>query len=372
MERRFKKPSLTSQFKICPVPYHFDTYSGCPMGCVYCFSASVTTFARRNSEHKEFNYLVGNRPDLFKNWIERTLNKDIDYKRGEEVAFKERIPLKIGAMADPFPYIEKKEKITYEVLKVLHEYDYPVEIQTKNPQGLLDIAEEFKGANWTIAVTLISHDDEFSKVIEPYAPSPTKRLKAIKGLVDLGFNVMIKIQPAIYPKIIDDLPELIRLAKLSGVWGFNIEGLKCRISMAKTEQKMLQDTLGDYLNFDVREFFRNERKLECNKGSDYELSNKKKREIFELASKLANQYNIKFFNADNFIDKKYGSSCECCGTEKLRDYKLLACDKRSQIYGNNKASKELEKCYVNFIRDKSGKYKNLTIADVCNLENNQK
>lgn len=62
----------------------------------------------------------------------------------EEVAFKERIPLKIGATADPFPGngIEERERVTYGVLKVLHKYDYPVEIQTKNPEVLALYANE--------------------------------------------------------------------------------------------------------------------------------------------------------------------------------------------------------------------------------------
>ena len=368
IEKRFWKPSITSQFKHCPVPYHLDVYKGCPYGCVYCFARDLTTFARRNSEHKEFSYLVGNRPDLFKNWIERTLSKELDYNKAEEVAFHERIPLKIGASSDPFPFIERKEKITYEILKILQEYDYPVEIQTKNPEILLEYADEFIGANWTIAVTLVTYDEEFAKIIEPYAPSPKKRLDAIKGLINLGFNVMIKIQPAIYPKILEDLPLLIEKASNVGVWAFNIEGLKCRISMPKDEQKLFQK-IGDYLDMDIREFYKNERKEECNKGADYELSNAKKDEIFELATELSKKFNIKFFNADNYINPKYGCNCECCGTEKLRDYKLLDCDSRSLMFGNNKGSDELAKCKVNFVR--SSKYNGLTIKEACELENNK-
>lgn len=369
MEKRFWKPSITSQFKHCPVHYHLDTYKGCSYNCLYCFSRDLTTFARRKSEHKEFHYLVGNRPDLLEKWFDKILNKEeYDYTKAEEVAFKERIPLKIGAGADPFPPVEKTEKITHDVLMSLKKIDYPVELQTKNPEGFLNYAEEFIGMNLTIAVTLISADDKFSKAVEPCAPSPTKRLEAIKKLTDMGFNVMIKMQPAIYPKIIEDLPELVKVSKEAGAWGFNIEGLKCRISMPKDEQALFQ-TIGDYLGFNIREFYRDERKKEGNKGSDYELSNEKKREIFELATKLSKEYNIKFFNADNYLDKKYGCSCECCGTEKLRNYKLLDCDSRSLLYGNKKGSKELEKCKVNFIR--GNKYQGLTIREACELENNK-
>lgn len=366
VERRFWKPSVTSQFKHCPIPFHLDTYKGCAYGCVYCFSRDITTFVRRNSEHKEFNYLIGNRADLLKKWIKRTIEKEYDYNKAHEVAFKERIPLKIGACTDPFPYIEKQEKITYEVLKVLHEYDYPCEIQTKNPEILLGYANEFVGANWTIAVTIVTYDEEFAKVIEPHAPSPQRRMKAIKGLIDLGFNVMIKVQPSIYPKVLEDLPVLIEEASKVGVWAFNIEGLKCRVAMSKEEQKMIQ-IIGDYLGMNIRDFYKEERKEDGTNGADYELSKAKKDEIYKLAKELADKYSLKFFIADNYINPKYSCSCECCGTEKLRDYKLLSCDSRSLILGNNKGSKELEKCKVNFVR--INKYDGLTIKEACELEN---
>ena len=77
--------------------------------------------------------MIGNSSERFGKWVNRTLAKDIDYNKPEEVAFKERIPLKIGATSDPFPYAEVEEKITYGFLKILKEIDYPVQISTKNP-----------------------------------------------------------------------------------------------------------------------------------------------------------------------------------------------------------------------------------------------
>ena len=364
MEKKYWKPSITSQFRICSVPYRLDTYSGCVYDCAYCFSKCAQAFLRRNSEHPEFNYVVGLKTESFEKWIERIMKKDYDYNRAEEVAFKERIPLKIGGMSDPFQPIEKSEKITYKTLKILDKYNYPVELQTKNPKGFLDICDEFLYSNITIAITLITADDKFSKIVEPNAPLPSKRLEAIKELTDKGFNVMIKIQPAIYPKILEDLPELIKMASKVGVWAFNIEGLKCAISMPKSLQEEFQG-IGDYLNINMREFYKSERKYECNRGSDYELSNEKKREIFEIASRLSKEYDIKFFNADNYMDKKYGEGCECCGTEKLKDYKLFPHDKRSLVYGNNKGSTEIGKCKANFLRDRTKTLKFKTLEEIC-------
>jgi len=364
MVKKFWKPSLTSQFTICPIPFHMDSYRGCVYNCQYCFARDFVTFARRNRTGIEstFAYLEGNRHDLLKNWIERTLNKNYDYSKGEEVAFKERIPLKIGATSDPFPPIEKTEHITKNILKVLHEYNYPVEIQTKNPEVLLSYIDEFKKPNWTIAVTLISTDEKFLKVFEPSAPSAKKRLSAIKKITDKGIPVMIKIQPAIYPKILDDMEDLLKQAKKSGVWAFNTEGLKIRISMPKHEQEIFK-TMSNYLKFDLRDYYK---KYGVNTGSDYELL-KNKSEYISLAEKYAEKYDLKYFSADN--EMVGGCSGECCGTEVLKDYKILG-NTRTDSYKTDSSiiSSELGKVLCNFSR--SQKNKNLTINEV--IKNNTK
>lgn len=365
INKKFWKPSVTTQFTVCPIPYHMDTYRGCVYNCRYCFARDFVLFSRRNSDHKEFEYLEGNRADLLEKWIQRTLKKEYDYKKSEEVAFKERIPIKIGATSDPFPFVEKKERITFDILKVFEKYDYPLEIQTKNPEILADYAGEFDNPNWIVAVTMITSNEEFLKVCEPNAISAERRFVAIKRLTDLGIKVMVKIQPCIYPIIKDDLPNLIKKIKESGCWAFNTEGLKIRISMPKKEQDILS-AIGDYIGINLREYYRNERKT----GSDWELSYNKKLEYTTIADNLAKKYNLKYYVADNDV-MCYGCGSECCGTEVLRDYRIFAQNYRTTCFGVSelKISKELPKCIVNFTRSK--KYEGKTIGEVCEEYNKE-
>jgi len=364
METRFWKPSVTSQFLVCPVPYHMDTYRGCPYGCIFCFARDITTFARRNSEHKEFSYLVGQDTKAFKRWVDRTLAKEYDYNKAEEVAFKERMPIKIGATADPFPYAEKTERVTYDILKILHEIDYPVQMSTKNPEVLADYAHEFDNPNWTVSVSVTTMDLDFHKVVEPYAISPERKMKAIKRLTDMGIKVMIRVHPFIYPKILTDLDDIISEAKKAGCWAFMTEGMKIRVSMPKSEQELFKK-LGEAIGIsDLRQFYKDE-KNKC--GSDYELSISKKEEVLDYCVEIAKKYDIKFFSGDNHW-YKVGDGSECCGTSVLRNYKTLGCDKRCMLHGDTRnESKELQKCFVNFTR--SQKNKNRTIGEVCSEEN---
>lgn len=355
IEKKFWKPSVTSQFPICPIPFHMDTYRGCVYNCLYCFARDFVTFSRRNTQHKEFSYLVGNRADLLDKWIQRTLAKPYDYTNAAEVALKERIPIKIGATSDPFPLSENENHITYDILKVFEKYDYPLEIQTKNPTILSQYSNDFINSNWVIAVTVISTDENFLKVVEPGAPSAKERLESIKTLTSSGKKVMIKIQPAIYPRILSDLPELVKSIKESGCFGFNIEGLKIRKTMPQSEQ-LLFKKISKVLGYDLREFYRKEG---ISTGSDWEMSKSGKMEYIRYANTLAEQNNLKFYVADNDMGK-IGCNGECCGTEVLHDYKIWGNNSRTNAFGDcSKYSNEFGKCLANFMRSKAKSDKTL-------------
>lgn len=53
VERNFWPPSVTSQFAVCPIPFHFDTYRGCKYACLFCFARDFIRFARRSLAHPQ-------------------------------------------------------------------------------------------------------------------------------------------------------------------------------------------------------------------------------------------------------------------------------------------------------------------------------
>jgi DNA repair photolyase len=366
IKKRFWAPTLTSQFPVCVIPYHMDTYRGCPYNCVYCFARDFTTFARRNSENKSFTHLEANNPVSFCKWIDRVQKSDYDLNKANEVAFKERIPLKIGACSDPFPYIESKERITYEFLKCLHAIDYPVQFSTKNPEILLGYSHEFENPNWIVSVSIVTTDEEFRKVVEPSAISTERRFAAIRQLTDEGKNVLVRIQPTIYPHILDILPEMVKKIKESGAKGFIMEGLKIRISMPKQEQVLIQK-IGDYFNYDLRNWYRENGR---NGGSDFELSYGDQMSYIAAAEMLAEYYGLKFYSADN-IHQRCGDSAECCGTEFLRNYKIFGGCYRNSLHNTDpsKFAEHLPKCIVNFVRSK--KFKGMTMEEATQFKLNQ-
>lgn len=359
IKRKFWKPSVTSQFKVCPVPFHCDTYRGCTYGCLFCFARDFIQFSRRNTEHPIQSYIEGNDPKSFERWINRTINKGFDYTKAEEVAFKERIPVKIGATADPFPLCEKEERITYEFLKILNKFDYPTQISTKNPEIFLEYANEFINSNIALNVSISFFDDDIARQIECGAISPSRRLNAIKKLSEMGFKILIRVQPFIMPYTYDNAEKIVAAIAESKAFGFQTEGLKLRVAMPQKEKEIYAQ-IGNVFDFDIINDFKINGVIE---GGDRVYNDEIKIKMLEKFHSLAQKYNLNFYNADNFIDDKYGCGCECCGTSVLRNYKLWGGCSRAQVFPINNPSMELGKCKVNFLRSEKNIHK--TIEEVC-------
>jgi hypothetical protein len=162
----------------------------------------------------------------------------------------------------------------------------------------------------------------------------------------------------------EDLPQLVEAIKEAGCWAFNTEGLKLRVTMPESERKLYHD-LSDYMHFNLHSYYRREQKT----GSDWELQDKKKMVYINYAQMFATKLDLKYFVADNNMGKVgYGS--ECCGTEKLRDYRILGCNARTKSFPSvDHTSTHLEKTLVNFCRSK--KHVEMTIGEVCEAESNE-
>lgn len=271
-----------------------------------------------------------------------------DYENAALVAFKERIPVKIGATADPFPVVEKWERITYDCLKVFDKLDYPVQISTKNPEVFLAYAEEFKDSNIALNVSCSFCDDDIARQIECGAISPSRRFAAIKKLSEMGFKITVRIQPFILPYSEKVADRFIGMLKECGAWAFETEGLKIRV-IASAKEKMIYKKIGDALGYDVLGYFKKNGTIE---GGDRVYNEESKRSMLATYDYLAKKHGIKFFNADNLISKKYGCGCECCGTEFLRNHKIWGGSMRAIAFKDNGAinSTEFGKCLVNFTR----------------------
>lgn len=192
------------------------------------------------------------------------------------------------------------------------------------------------------------------------------RFKAIRELSKMGYRVTVRIQPFILPYSEKNAERYVKILADIGAYGFETEGLKLRVTSGQTE-KRIYSMIGDTLGFDILADFKNRGTTE---GGDRCYNETDKRRMLQLYSDLAEKYGVKFFNADNLIDPRYGCSAECCGTDFLRNHKVWGGARRSLAHPKGLVASELfGRCLVNFTRSSNNAHR--TIAEVCR-EYNQK
>lgn len=129
-------------------------------------------------------------------------------------------------------------------------------------------------------------------------------------------------------------------------------------------EKMIYKKIGQALGYDMLGYFTKNGMIE---GGDRVYCTEAKREMLSTFTYLAKKYDIKFFNADNLIDSRYGCGAECCGTEFLRNHKIWGGSRRALAFKDSGAinSEEFGKCLVNFTRGDANAHK--TIAQVSRM-----
>jgi len=178
--------------------YSLNPYFGCEHGCLYCYVPSVF--------HDEGLALK------WGNFVKAKINI-LEVLR-KELIKKSKGIVGISTVTDPYQPLEKKLQLTRECLKLLTNHKFPISIQTKSPLVLRDL-DLMNQSSFDVGITITTMDDWLAKKIEPKAPSPSYRSKALQELFQKNFSTWIFFGPII-PGINDDrenIEKIVILAK---------------------------------------------------------------------------------------------------------------------------------------------------------------
>lgn len=176
-----------------PFDRSVNPYRGCEHGCIYCFARPSHAFLDL-SPGLDFETKLFAKPNAAK-----LLRSELG-KRGYTVT-----PIAFGTNTDAYQPIERDWKIMRGCLEVLAETNHPLTITTKSDRVVRDIdllAPMAAKQLVAVALSITSLDPKLAMTIEPRAPSPVKRLAAIKALSAAGIPVYVSVSPVI-PAITD-------------------------------------------------------------------------------------------------------------------------------------------------------------------------
>ena len=111
--------------------------------------------------------------------------------------------------------MEAETGLARESLKILARSNCRIQIITKSDLVTRD-ADLLCKVPSTVAITITTENPEIAKRIEPNAPSPAKRLKAVETLISKGIAVSVRIDPII-PFLNDEPAKLVATLASLGV-----------------------------------------------------------------------------------------------------------------------------------------------------------
>ncbi len=171
-----------------PFETSINPYKGCEHGCSYCFARPSHAYLGL-SPGLDFETRIFSQPDAAE-LLRRALAKP--RYRPQVIA--------LGANTDPYQPAERKLGITRSILEVLAEHRHPVSIVTKSNLVRRDLDLLVPMARDGLAVVLFSIttlDLELARRMEPRAPTPRRRLEALRAVREAGVPAGVLASPMI-------------------------------------------------------------------------------------------------------------------------------------------------------------------------------
>ena len=221
----FNPLKVSSKFPICNLPLRLDSYNSCLMDCTYCFSNN-RLIGRKNRDS------VPNMKWLKNKFVKVFDDKNVNKSNFLEVLLSNNITLHCGGGSDPFQYVEKYKGFTRDIIGLCNEYDLGVLFSTKS-DSFFDVP-----VNPDLHSFQLSVSNTFNHFFECNVPLFRRRYAFYESLIDMGFNVGIRVQPYIHG--VTDIWNIFEL--FGDACHFTIESLK--LFPGSNVNPMILDSIG--------------------------------------------------------------------------------------------------------------------------------
>ena len=238
-----------------PFDRSINPYRGCEHGCIYCYARPSHAFLNL-SPGLDFETRLIARPG-----IGAVLDRELRAK-----SYKVAV-IAIGTNTDPYQPCDAEYRVMREVLEVLWAHRHPVAITTKGSliERDLDILAPMAAAGLLrVGISITSMDARVSRLMEPRAPAPARRLQMIRRLSEAGIPVRVMMAPVV-PGLTDhEMEPILAAAQDAGAIAASYIALR----LPREVSGMFQDWLA--LHFPDRAAKVMGRVRELHGGRDYD------------------------------------------------------------------------------------------------------
>jgi DNA repair photolyase len=294
--------------------WSINPYVGCAFGCAYCYARYAHRYVieRNVAAHPEQRllreafetlppWLAFERQIFVKENAAEVLRKTLRHGSDKHLNLLKGEGIGIGTATDPYQPAERRFRVTRGILEVLAEHEgLHLWIITKSPLVTRDVDLLRRIARHnrvSVHISLITIDRELARRIEPRAPTPDARLRALARLREHGIEAGINVMPVL-PGITDrpdQLEPLIRAVAGAGATYLNACALRLR-SAARQR----------YLPFIEKEFPDLAPRYRATYGHSHHAGDRYREGLHAYFTKICKRYGVQFGHGDEEDDAEAG------------------------------------------------------------------
>lgn len=278
-----------------------NPYVGCAFGCAYCYARYAHRYAMERAAAADMldealardytamaPWLAFERHVFVKENAPSVLRRTLRYGSDKHRALIHGDTIVIGTATDPYQPAERKFRITRGILETLAEHpDLAVTIITKSPLVTRDVdvlSRINRHSRLSIHLTITTIDRELARRIEPRAPTPESRLRAIVRLREAGIDVGVNCMPVL-PGITDNPSQLDELVhRVSAAGATHVSA--CALRLQSTARQR-------YLPWIAVEFPHLAERYRNTYAHDYNAGEKYRAGLASFFAKLCRKYRIR-------------------------------------------------------------------------------
>jgi DNA repair photolyase len=280
--------------------WSINPYIGCAFGCAYCYARYTHRYVMERSVtadvlHEDVRqaaaamppWLAFERRIFVKQNAAEVLARTLRHGSDKHLRLIQGETVLIGTATDPYQPAERRYRVTRGILEVLAEHPgMDIVIISKSPLVTRDVdvlRRIARHSSLSVHLSLITLDRALARRLEPRAPTPEARLRALVRLRESGIDAGINCMPVL-PGITDDprgLEALVKRAAEAGATFVNVSSLRLRTT---AQQR--------YFPFIEREFPHLAARYRDAYATTWHLSDRYRESLSRFFDKLCRKYGL--------------------------------------------------------------------------------